>query len=153
MGFFINLQAFNYDVENCKDVPQPFTYQVELLYDTLEPGEYTVSVNGVAEETFILTEEQALNLSKKAEGLKVESVVTVNQNEAEINIRSGPGPDYPVVGTLQGGERVRVLGKTEAETWLQIQYQDGVAWIYTPLTDYVRDADLPVLTPPPTPIP
>lgn len=59
-GFLIRLQPFRYDDGNCEEVPQDFTYyRIELHYGILEPGEYTVSVNGVAEETFTITEEHA----------------------------------------------------------------------------------------------
>jgi uncharacterized protein YraI len=74
--------------------------------------------------------------------------------EAQINIRSGPGRDYNVVGTLVIGQWVPALGRTPGGDWNEIAYPGapgGVAWVYSYLTDVT--GELPIIEPPPTPTP
>jgi len=75
--------------------------------------------------------------------------------EEQINVRSGPGTDYPRVGVLLNRQRVPALGKTAAGNWVQILYlgvEEGVAWVYAPLVR-IEGGDLPIVEPPPTPTP
>ncbi|MBC8504639.1 MAG: SH3 domain-containing protein [Chloroflexi bacterium] len=75
--------------------------------------------------------------------------------EEQINVRSGPGTDYPRVGILLNRQEVPALGRTPAGDWVQIIYQgveDGVAWVYAPLVRILGD-ELPIVEPPPTPTP
>lgn len=37
-----------------------------------------------------------------------------------LNIRQGPGLDYPVIGTAGGGDRFEILGMDESGHWLQV---------------------------------
>lgn len=75
--------------------------------------------------------------------------------EEQINVRSGPGTDYPRVGVLLNRQQVPALGKTPAGSWVQILYlgvDEGVAWVYAPLVR-VEGGELPIVEPPPTPTP
>ncbi|MCB0133159.1 MAG: SH3 domain-containing protein, partial [Caldilineaceae bacterium] len=57
-----------------------------------------------------------------------------------LNVRNGPGTNYLVIGGLQEGEELTVLGKNEAADWWQIQLGDGViGWVYGPLVDLLGD--------------
>src|SRR3954452_24216056 len=40
--------------------------------------------------------------------------------ESPLNLRAGPGPEYPVVGSLPGGATVDVAGCTGS--WCQVQF-------------------------------
>ena len=74
--------------------------------------------------------------------------------EEQINVRSGPGTDYPKVGVLLNREEVPALGATPGGSWVQIAYpgvEFGVAWVYAPLVRI--DGVLPIVEPPPTPTP
>jgi len=48
-----------------------------------------------------------------------------------LNVRSGPGTDYPVVATLLKGDTVAVTGKNATTGWLQVSLTDGkqAGWI------------------------
>jgi len=73
----------------------------------------------------------------------------------QINVRSGPGTDYPRVGVLLNRQQVPALGKTPTGDWVQILYlgvEEGVAWVYSPLIR-IEGGDLPIVEPPPTPTP
>jgi hypothetical protein len=46
-----------------------------------------------------------------------------------LNIRSGPGVDYPVVDHLAKGNTVTVVAVDPASGWLQIQFGQLTGWI------------------------
>lgn len=81
----------------------------------------------------------------------------------EINIRYGPGTDYPRVGVAQAGERFQITAYHTQFPWVQIRYDDSptdFAWIAIDLLDIEGDIfstsaisttqfNLPTLTPTP----
>jgi len=80
--------------------------------------------------------------------------VVYSEPDEQINVRSGPGTDYPKVGVLLNREQVPALGSTPGGSWVQIIYQGaegGVAWVYAPLVRIY--GQLPIVEPPPTPTP
>ncbi len=81
--------------------------------------------------------------------------VTVNADQDQINVRSGPSTNYPQVGVLVAGQQMVGLGRTPGGDWIQIVYPGvpgGLAWVYSGLVT-VGTGDLPVVEPPPTPPP
>jgi hypothetical protein len=75
--------------------------------------------------------------------------------EEQINVRSGPGINYPKVGVLLNRQQVPALGKTPPGDWVQILYlgvDEGVAWVYAPLVR-IEGGEIPIVAPPPTPTP
>jgi hypothetical protein len=85
------------------------------------------------------------------------SVTVISEYREVIQVHSGPGFDYPVVGELERGSVVEAIGITVNGGWLQIVMpglgENELAWLYIPLTDYSDDDELPVVDPPPTPTP
>lgn len=81
-------------------------------------------------------------------------MATVNSEQDQINVRGGPGTDYPIVGVLVAGQVVPALGRSPGGDWVEISYpgiEGGVAWVYS---YYVTvDSELPIIEPPPTPTP
>ncbi|MCY3991880.1 MAG: excalibur calcium-binding domain-containing protein [Caldilineaceae bacterium] len=50
-----------------------------------------------------------------------------------INVRKGPGPEYPVIDAIPRGEQYNVRGRNPAGTWLEFCCVDGQrGWIYAP---------------------
>lgn len=81
--------------------------------------------------------------------------IVYSDPEEQINVRSGPGTDYPRVGVLLNRQEVPALGRTPAGDWVQVVYagvDDGVAWVYAPLVRVIGD-ELPIVEPPSTPTP
>ncbi len=85
--------------------------------------------------------------------------VTLSQN---MNVRGGPGTNYPVVGPGPAGASASVLGRNSDSSWLQIEYPpgpQGIGWIYAQLVqisgnpETVAVAEAPPPPPPPTPVP
>jgi hypothetical protein len=76
-----------------------------------------------------------------------------------LNVRKGPGTNYPVIGQLQQNDVVEIAGKNADGSWLQIVYPTGTigrGWISASYAQ-VRGspASIPVVEapPPPTPTP
>lgn len=49
-----------------------------------------------------------------------------------LNVRSGPGLDYPIIGQLAEGQSVQIIGKNPENSWWQISYPSGSgspAWV------------------------
>jgi hypothetical protein len=57
-----------------------------------------------------------------------------------LNVRSGPGANYSRVGQAKEGERLKVVGRTEASNWLKIMTSDGKeGWVSTEFGHTYRD--------------
>jgi hypothetical protein len=76
---------------------------------------------------------------------------------ANVNVRAGPGTEYPRLGTLAAGETFQALGKNADGTWWQIAYPagpGGVGWVSAGYTaPNAAAAGVPVVTAPPPPTP
>jgi uncharacterized protein YgiM (DUF1202 family) len=66
-----------------------------------------------------------------------------------VNVRSGPGLDFDLLGRLDAGDEAAVLGKSETGEWWQIAYEDGedgLAWVADAVVDFSGDAaSVPVI--------
>lgn len=50
-------------------------------------------------------------------------------NAAFLNVRTGPGSEYTILGTLSGGDEVPIIGKTPDGVWLLVQTGVGAGWV------------------------
>lgn len=60
-------------------------------------------------------------------------------NAAFLNLRSGPGSQYTIVGSLRGGDTLPIIGKSGDGVWLLLRAGFGVGWvnsIYVLTRDY-----------------
>lgn len=74
--------------------------------------------------------------------------------EDQINVRGGPGLNYPTVGVLVIGQSAPGLAITTGGDWVKITYAsgpNGVGWVFRRLVDI--SGELPTVVPPPTPTP
>jgi uncharacterized protein YraI len=56
----------------------------------------------------------------------------------EVNVRYGPGADYPRLGVATRGERFQIIGYHTQYPWVQVAYENspnGMAWIARDLLD------------------
>ncbi len=79
---------------------------------------------------------------------------------ADLNVRAGPGPRYPVVGVLPAGQPAALQGCMENSKWCTIAEADGQGWVYSDyltadfgagpvvLTDRPTDSDIAIVQPP-----
>ena len=89
-------------------------------------------------------------------GTQPGALITVRTDQDQVNVRAGPGTNYPQVGVLIAGEQASALGQSVSGLWLQIVdpgVPEGVAWVYSPLVSISVGSDLPILEPPPIPTP
>ena len=49
----------------------------------------------------------------------------------DLNIRSGPGPEYPVLGHIQDNRSAEVLGCIQGSLWCQVDYRGTQGWAYS----------------------
>ncbi len=79
---------------------------------------------------------------------------------SQINVRSGPGTDYAIVGGATQGQRFPVTGKNPAGDWWQITINGQTGWVFGALVNPQNTAAVAVAQniptappPPPTAIP
>jgi uncharacterized protein YraI len=71
---------------------------------------------------------------------------TVEIPAGGVNVRSGPGLDFDLLGRLDEGEEAAISGKSEAGDWWQIEYDEGQGWVTAALVDFAGDAaEVPVV--------
>ena len=81
--------------------------------------------------------------------------VLVRSDQTQVNVRSGPGRDFPKVGVLLTGQTASAKGRSVGGDWILIDYPGvpgGLAWVYSFYVD-LSPGDLQVVEPPPTPTP
>ncbi|HXF51596.1 MAG TPA: SH3 domain-containing protein [Dehalococcoidia bacterium] len=68
-----------------------------------------------------------------------------------VDVRAGPGERYPFLGTLRSGAPVRVTGRNDDGTWVQIVFPPGSlqrGWIQASAVEIQGDlASVPIATP------
>lgn len=55
---------------------------------------------------------------------------TAATSVTDLNIRSGPGPQYTVTGVIPANDSVSVQGCLGAGSWCQVDYQGTSGWAY-----------------------
>jgi uncharacterized protein YraI len=49
----------------------------------------------------------------------------------DLNIRSGPGPQFPVIGVIEADSAVALSGCLETGTWCSVNYDGTEGWAYS----------------------
>jgi uncharacterized protein YraI len=49
----------------------------------------------------------------------------------DLNIRSGPGPEYPVIGAISANGQASIEACIEESRWCKISYRGKLGWAYT----------------------
>ena len=74
--------------------------------------------------------------------------------KTNMNVRSGPGTNYPIIGSVSGGASYVATGKNKSGTWWQIDYHGRPGWLSAPLVSFNGQASsVPVIRniqPPPS---
>lgn len=63
----------------------------------------------------------------------------------EMNIRSGPGTDYDVIGDAVAGEEFTITGKNSEGNWWQLDFRGESGWIYAPFVIAADAEDVPIV--------
>jgi Tol biopolymer transport system component len=71
-----------------------------------------------------------------------------------LNVRTGPGTVYPIIGGLSLGDGVEVVGKNAAGDWLQIAYNGQEGWVTAACIELADSlATVPEVSAPSPPMP
>ena len=49
----------------------------------------------------------------------------------DLNVRAGPGPQYPVTGVINAGEQATINGCLDGSKWCQVTGANGEGWAYS----------------------
>ena len=80
-----------------------------------------------------------------------EPMVTINSN---MNVRKGPGTNYPIIGTASPNQQFHITRKNPAGDWWQINFDGRIGWVYAPLVTASYSESVKVVERiPPTPRP
>lgn len=71
---------------------------------------------------------------------------TAATSVTDLNIRSGPGPQYTVAGVIPANESVTVQGCLAAGSWCQVDYGGTSGWAYGDYLTATIDSEPVVLT-------
>lgn len=72
------------------------------------------------------------------------SVATITGSR--VNIRSGPGTNYPILQTLDQNDTAPATGFNSGETWVQIELPDStIGWVSADLVDVENSDELSVV--------
>ena len=138
------LQARVYDVMGQMGASPIVAVNVQLPGAPINPTEMPTAPSGPA-ETPVPVEPSPVPASPTPE----QPLVTANTN---ANVRSGPGTNYPVLGALQEGGSAIVTGRNTDNSWWQIGFQGGTAWIANLIvTANAQAYNVPVASAPPPP--
>ncbi len=103
------------------DAGGAFTYQIDLT--SVPPGEYTLRLTG--------TQSAVTGIRTISVGVRVADAIV---NTDELNVRYGPGYDYPVLEVLVRGDQLEVIGTNADDSWIEVITATGVrGWVVTDL--------------------
>ncbi len=72
-----------------------------------------------------------------------------------VNVRSGPGTNYPIIGRVTRGQTFTPNARNRAGDWLRFSSSAGQGWVFASLMTVTRMDRLPVVSAPrpPNPVP
>jgi uncharacterized protein YraI len=147
------------------------TFPVSLRWTPTVPGNYTLEVRAYnkldassAPTTVMITVvgAQAAATATPTAAQPAATATPVGPpsalTTADLNVREGPGQNYPVMALVTAGTELEVTGRSPDSVWWQVVYPPGTGgrgWIYAPFTRPANTQAVPVVeTPvPPTPTP
>jgi uncharacterized protein YraI len=53
---------------------------------------------------------------------------TIATATADLNIRSGPGPEYSVIGVIEDNDQATIIGCIDGSLWCQVSYNGREGW-------------------------
>ena len=125
-----------------------FGLDARILFQAPETGEYAVGVFdvfGTAPGGYVISVARAQSTDVPAAQVPMVTIKT------HMNVRQGPGTNYPVIDTAAPGETYRITGKSPGRgDWWQISYKGRTGWVYGPLVTATDAESVQVVA---TPVP
>ena len=56
---------------------------------------------------------------------------TTGTANTDLNLRSGPGPEQPVIGFIKARQKASILGCIEGSMWCQVEFRGKTGWAYS----------------------
>ena len=56
---------------------------------------------------------------------------TIGTATTDLNLRSGPGPEQPVIGFIKARQKANILGCIEGSLWCQVTFRGKQGWAYS----------------------
>lgn len=63
--------------------------------------------------------------------LSVAQAQTIGTSTTDLNVRSGPDPQFPVIGMIRQNRRATVVGCIEGSRWCQVDMGGQTGWAYS----------------------
>ncbi len=73
-----------------------------------------------------------------------------------LNIRSGPGTNFPIIGAARQGDSGTLIGRSQDGRWWQVEapaLPGGSGWVSADFVTATNAENVPVVASPPTPVP
>lgn len=94
-----------------------------------EPTLTPTPTEALPTETPVVVEPTATPEPPTPEPTATPEAAVLTVTSASLNVRSGPGTNYGVIGRLTNGQSVPVTGKNAAGTWWQFDYSGRNGWV------------------------
>ena len=56
---------------------------------------------------------------------------TIGTATTDLNLRSGPGPEQPVIGFIKARQKANIIGCIEGSLWCQVDFKGKTGWAYS----------------------
>ncbi len=130
---------------------------------TLAPGAYALTIEAMLPDTtgsiqVLLSSSgqlpgQATPVPPPPAATPIPSVCTASSSQ-NVNVRSGPGTNYPAIGSLFVGSSLEVTGRNSDGSWVVTNFNGRQGWISTGVITLQGPCSaLPFVVPPPSPTP
>jgi len=144
------------------DAAQPPAEATQPPADAAAPPAAPVTDTQATTDTQTVTDTDQVVINTPAPALTPTAPVTPTSAAAPVtttdvvNIRSGPGTAYNIIGGAQAGQSFPVTGKNQAGDWWQVNYEGQTGWIFGQLVSASGTEGVAVaqnIPPVPTPAP
>lgn len=113
--------------------PEAETYYVVVSAIGDTTARFLLNISSPA---LALVQPGAIALEAVAPTMPADPNIAVVTTDA-LNVRSGPSTAFAVLTTITTGTQMTVLGRNAANTWLNVQLEDGTeGWVTRSLTSY-----------------
>jgi uncharacterized protein YraI len=113
----------------------------------------TATVAAATEAAAVLETAQSLSATATPTPETVENPPLVTASGTNVNLRTGPGTDYPAIGFLADGDSLPIIGRSADSGWWQVATDSGSLWIAASVTTATNTegVDIPVVEAPAPP--
>lgn len=137
-----DLQIVYSAIGNCPGLPAAVSEELnETVFDLLA---FVIDPQPSASVPLNSDPPRPVNPDGISQGAGPEDQYVLVSNPSTVNLRSGDGPQYTVVGLVEAGDELIVLGTNVGRTWWYVLVGDVRGWVNAELANIVR-GDLTLL--------